>query len=801
MTKAELQKATYRARAELNIEGIPAELKALPSWVCWRFDERKGKLTKVPINPRTGGNAAANTPDTWTPFETAFKRLQGDESLAGLGFVFSGDGDMGIDIDHCIDAEGNASPAALEAVKSFATYTEYSISGTGLHILCRARLPEHRGRKREPFELYSKSHFFVMSGNRWPGTPGTIEPRQEQVDQLLARLFPQEREKEPESRAHSTLNDETLIQRARSAKNGENFAALWAGQWQGRYSSQSEADAALLSMLRFWTSGDKAQAFHLFGQSGLNRDKWQRDDYRESTWQTVNHGETYSPSSGPEYYGRDTTPESVELQARLFQIAQTRGLTPSERNQRMAAATLDHLHRRGRFFYHADFRDYETAMFFDGHRRLLLRLESDEFQSWLSGYLGINRIDRPFAFVYAAIQDEALSGKTTGLIPEAYWAARAGAIYLSNGDGQAVKVKADRIDVVDNGTDDVLFAAGRTLRPWTLTDPQDPFETCRLFRDMNTTAPHGKDLLRLWTLALPTNQRCKPPLVISGGIGSGKTRTATGVFELYGLPARVTALCETGETDFWTAMDAGGLCCFDNADTRIKWLPDALAAAATDGTHEKRRLYTDSGIVQQRARSWIVVTSANATFASDAGLADRLLVVRLDRRDKDTAESALADEIAANRNAGLSFIASALSKALADSAPVRANLNRRHPDFAGLAVRLGRAIGRETEAVKALEAAEIDKSLFNLQNDDLGTGLLALMDSQESFFGTAFDLLEALRLVDASFSDPFWNAKRVSKRLSKLFPHVQAAFKARQVCDGHSKTIRFHFQRCGYCGY
>jgi len=354
---------------------------------------------------------------------------------------------------------------------------------------------------------------------------------------------------------------------------------------------------------------------------------------------------------------------------------------------------------------------------------------------------------------------------------------------------------------VDNGTDDVLFAAGRTLRPWTLTDPRDPFETCRLFRDMNTAAAHGKDLLRLWTLALPTNQRCKPPLVVSGGIGSGKTRTATGIFELYGLPARVTALCETGETDFWTAMDAGGLCCFDNADTRIKWLPDALAAAATDGTHEKRRLYTDSGIVQQRARSWIVVTSANATFASDAGLADRLLVVRLDRRDKDTAESALADEISANRDAGLSFIAAALSKALADAAPVPANLNRRHPDFAALTVRLGRAIGREAETIEALQAAEIDKSLFNLQNDDLGTGLLSLMDSQESFFGTAYDLLEALRKVDASFSDAFWNAKRVSKRLSKLFPHVQAAFKGQQVCDGHSKTIRFHFQRCGYCGY
>ncbi|MDI9584389.1 MAG: hypothetical protein QM473_09235, partial [Acidobacteriota bacterium] len=42
-----------------------------------------------------------------------------------------------------------------------------------------------------------------------------------------------------------------------------------------------EADAALLSILRFWTGGDKDKAIDLFGQSGLVRPKWQRADYRE----------------------------------------------------------------------------------------------------------------------------------------------------------------------------------------------------------------------------------------------------------------------------------------------------------------------------------------------------------------------------------------------------------------------------------------------------------------------------------------------------------------------------------------
>lgn len=488
--------------------------------------------------------------------------------------------------------------------------------------------------------------------------------------------------------------------------------------------------------------------------------------------------------------------ESRDLQAEFFQIGQTKGLSASERYQLMAAVTIEYLHRRGRFFYHADFRNYETAMFFDGTRKLLLRLAADEFQSWFAGYIGINRIDRPFAFVFSAIQDEALTGKTTGLLPEAYWAARPGAIYLSNGDGRAMKVTPGGVATVDNGADDVLFAAGRTLKPWRIVEPQDPFITCRLWREMTSAAPHGKDLLRLWIMSLPTNQRCKPPMTLSGGIGAGKTRTATGIFELYGLPPRVTAICETGEPDLWAGLDAGGLCCFDNADSRVRWLPDALAAAATDGTHEKRRLYTNSEIVQLKARAWAIITSANPTFAADAGLADRLLVVRLERRETDTAESTLADEIAANRDAGLSFIVHALSKALADQAPVPANLNRRHPDFAALVVRLGRAIGRESEAVQALSAAEADKSLFNLQNDDFGAGLLAMLENRETFTGTAPELLDALRAGDPAFTEGYWTPKRIAKRLAKLWPHVQAMFAARQT-TGHGGGLTYAFTRHG----
>jgi hypothetical protein len=493
--------------------------------------------------------------------------------------------------------------------------------------------------------------------------------------------------------------------------------------------------------------------------------------------------------------------ETTAIQAHFYQIMIEKGLTTPEKYKRMAGVVVTALLERGRFFFHADFRDHATAMYFDKTKRTLQKIEGDEFQSWLAGFIGVNRSDRPYGFIFSAIQDEALTGETTGLRPGAFWDSRPGAVYLSNGAGGIVKITAEGVFNESNGIDDILFANGRTLEPWKLTAPADPFATCRLFRDMATTAPHGKDLLRLWMLSLPTNQRCKPVFVLSGGVGSGKTRCATGIFELYGLPQRVTAIAENGEGDFWTALDAGGLVCFDNADTRVKWLPDALAAAATDGQHEKRRLYSDSGLIQQRAHASAVVTSANPTFAADAGLADRLLVVRLDRRIKDTAESALSDEIAANRNAALSFIAETLSRALGDKTQPSATLNRRHPDFASMAFRIGRAIGREAETVAALSAAESDKSLFNLQNDDLGAGLLALMANKQPFSGTSTELLDALKSIDATFADSFWTAKKIGKRLGKLWPHLEGVFKARENRAARGIEYRFTPQNdvCAIC--
>ena len=203
-------------------------------------------------------------------------------------------------------------------------------------------------------------------------------------------------------------------------------------------------------------------------------------------------------------------------------------------------------------------------------------------------------------------------------------------------------------------------------------------------------------------------------------------------------------------------------------------------------------------MVMQRSNSWLAITSANATFGGDAGTADRVLVLRLNSRPLgSTSESVLSDEIVAVRNAGLSFMAITLQKALADTSPVPP-VNRRHPDFSNMAVRIGRALGREAEAIAALQSAESDKSRFNLENDMIGSAIMEYFQQDElglvnTLTGTAKEVLEELAKTD-DFLKEKWTPKKLSNSLSRIWPHLESHLRATKEI-AHAGYTKFTFHK------
>src|SRR5436305_14256978 len=121
--------------------GVLSELTPYPQFVVWKYTMENKKLKKRPFNPRTNLPAKTNDPSTWTSIEPALKALASGR-YNGKGFVFSeNDPFTGIDVDNCVGKDGSIAAWAQEIITTLSSYTEYSPSKLGAHILTKASLP------------------------------------------------------------------------------------------------------------------------------------------------------------------------------------------------------------------------------------------------------------------------------------------------------------------------------------------------------------------------------------------------------------------------------------------------------------------------------------------------------------------------------------------------------------------------------------------------------------------------------------------------------------------------------------
>lgn len=264
--------------ANVNNEGIPFELKALKQWVCWRYEQNQSdptkKPTKVPYTPVTGRRASSIDPFHWSTFDDAIRALNA-HGYDGVGFVLSKDDPYCV-----IDLDAATTQEEYDLINSTyanaQSFTEISPSGSGLHVWMKASVP--RGRKKHPIEIYSCARFITVTGNVQWNIP--IEYRQEYADAIYASM---------PSSISDTLSDydgldepagtdQEIVNRAFQAANGLKFADLWRGDWQQHYSSQSEADLALVNIIAFYTQNTE-QILRLYRFSALGQREKAYSDY------------------------------------------------------------------------------------------------------------------------------------------------------------------------------------------------------------------------------------------------------------------------------------------------------------------------------------------------------------------------------------------------------------------------------------------------------------------------------------------------------------------------------------------
>jgi len=147
-------------------QNVPKEMMDLPRWVVHE--------NKIPFTPMRKTPAKSNDENTWGTFADAVYTYLSN-GYQGVGWCFKPPY-VGVDIDGSVD---------LAIPKSLSSYTEYSPSGNGIHIICKGTLAA--GIKTKGLEIYTSGRFFTVTGKRINEFPATLEERSD----VLASLAPQ----------------------------------------------------------------------------------------------------------------------------------------------------------------------------------------------------------------------------------------------------------------------------------------------------------------------------------------------------------------------------------------------------------------------------------------------------------------------------------------------------------------------------------------------------------------------------------------------------------------------------------
>lgn len=166
----------------IALGNAPASLKSRPQWLVWKFEPGatpEAKPRKMPYyasgRRRSGTQGSAADRALLVTFDAAIAAAQ-RLKMEGIGFAFlPDDGLIGIDIDGAIDVEsGEISERAAAIIAACDSYTEYSPSRKGVHIIVQGSIEASFKSNDIGVEVFCGSQYFTFTGQRWPGAPDDL---------------------------------------------------------------------------------------------------------------------------------------------------------------------------------------------------------------------------------------------------------------------------------------------------------------------------------------------------------------------------------------------------------------------------------------------------------------------------------------------------------------------------------------------------------------------------------------------------------------------------------------------------
>ena len=347
-------------------------------------------------------------------------------------------------------------------------------------------------------------------------------------------------------------------------------------------------------------------------------------------------------------------------------LLNSREMTEREKYELVSRMAYKHLYSTGRFYF--DELKFE-GYWFDSSTKILHRLpaprlrEAEKTQVFMANRFAVNQEDRAFRWVVSGIHAR-MTQRALRVSPRvfAFFDKARRTLYINHKPGRMLKLDGEKVLEADNGEDGVVFLWNDRWDPWDFEPTEaktdlwkslvySKFSIDRTAEGETLTLDELSALLDVYVQAILFRRMIphRPILAHIGPFGSGKTLSAMLVgMVLFGPNFQVIGLEEQKQDSIIAYVTNNVFGVLDNADEKIKWLPDVLARVATGQSIPKRKLYTTNELVMYDADILLAIT-ARVTPWARPDVVSRLIPLYFQQPRAFRSEERMREEVLSNR--------------------------------------------------------------------------------------------------------------------------------------------------------
>jgi len=658
---------------------------------------------------------------------------------SNIGIIFTPDQSLlGIDLDHVL-TDGKITHAQKEAIERLLvkadTYTEISTSGDGLHILLRLAAPfTPKTNRKEPFEIYTKGRYFVVTNNPFgPAKPvRTITP--EEADELLAVIgYPWKEAPATNIGATSLtpilMDDQELLQKMFSAKNGSKMKALYSGDSSVYGGDISKADFALCLSLAFWTQKDAARMESIWLASPLGgREKTQkRKDYRDSTITAAIQecASVYAPSAPKEKTTKEKHKEKTQAEI-LLEI-------------------IDGL--QDTVLFHDEHKNAYIVLNVGGHQEIF-ECRGGAMQNWLAHEFwkktegGTVNAETIKGVVAVLVGRASFDGPMHELSVRSAWQEDILWYDLTDEKWRAVEIDAHGWQIVEKTP--ILFR--RYSHVQSQVTPDKSGNASLFLNYINIKDLQQQLLLMVFLVSCFVPGFPHPILVIFGPQGSAKSTLSKLLRKIIDPSKIEVASMPDTHKELVQTLAHHAFLFFDNVSYISEATSDTLCKAVTGSGFPKRKLYSDDEDIIYSFKRCIGINGINLV-STRSDLLERSLLIGLDRIEpSDRKQEA---EIQKNFEHDLPMILGGIFDVLVTAIKLRPGIKidriPRMADWTVWGCAIAEALGYKREDFLLAYQANIRSQTEVVLNEHvIAAAMISFMESRIEWSGTPTELLSEL---------------------------------------------------------